>query len=216
MLLWYASIVGIPVGGLYTTRWMFRHMSLPSGTRVSFSGTVGQVYWWSFLIFVVSLFQPVGPSVIEALGGLDADAIAPIWSLVVLVLQGLIFRGFYEWTCKNVTVGSENPLSFTGGPWSCIGWTIVSAVSLVTLVGWAWVDTAFPRWQVRHTASTRHRLAFIGSGWGLLWRSLVALAASVTIVPIPWVVARMYKWAIENIEIQRLPEQTPELGSVSV
>src|SRR2546425_1399714 len=78
MLLWYASIVGIPVGWLYTLRWVMRHISLPSGRNLSFSGTIRQAYWLFFLTIVVSLLKRVDPGDNEAFRGFNQDAIALI------------------------------------------------------------------------------------------------------------------------------------------
>ena len=70
------------------------------------------------------------------------------------------------------------------------GWTILAAISVITIIGWAWVYVAWLRWFCRNIQGTRREVLFIGSGLEFLWRAIVAAFVSFFIIPIPW----MYRW----------------------
>jgi hypothetical protein len=204
MLLWYVSIVGIPVGWLYTYRWMFRKIVLPTGTKVSFTGTVGKAYGFFALFAILSALKRYDPTAAEFFTAepILFWTVALAWTFGLLAGQGLVYRELYKWTCSNVSLSSGTHLKFNGRPWPYIWWTIFSILSIFTIIGWAWVQAAFLRWQMRNTTSARYRLAFRGSGFAILWRTLLAIAGSLLILPIPWVVAWVYRWVIANIEAE--------------
>lgn len=204
MMLWYISILGIPVGWLYTYRWMFRNVVLPSGTKVSFTGTVGQAYWFFLATAVLALLKRYDPTSVEFFnqGPILVWIAAVGWSFALLVGQALVYRDLYEWTCTNVAFSSGAHLTFKGRDWPYIWWTIALILSIFTIVGWAWVETAFLRWQLKNTDATGHRLTFRGGGLSLLWRTMLALVASFAILPIPWMVACLYRWVIESIDAE--------------
>ena len=74
--------------------------------------------------------------------------------------------------------------------WAFIGWNILFALSILTIIGWAWVYVAQMRWFCRNVQGTRREVTFTGTGLEFLWRAIVAAIACLFIIPIPW----MYRW----------------------
>ena len=89
---------------------------------------------------------------------------------------------------------AQIPFSFSGSVWAYLGWTILAAISVLTIIGWAWVYVAWLRWFCRNIQGTRREVLFIGSGLEFLWRAIVAAVASIFIIPIPWVYRWMSQW----------------------
>ena len=204
MLLWYASIVGIPVGWTYTVRWVLENIELSGGPKLSFRGRAAEAYVYFLLTAVFSVLNRQDPTTWDVLRGLEP----PLLGLIVLAMwicllatQGLVYWNLYRWVCTNVSLSSGSTLMFHGGVWRYIGWTILQVLSIFTVVGWAWVQTAFLRWQLGQTRTSGTQLQFRGSGFGVLWRTVGATAACILIVPIPWVVTYMIGWYLANIEL---------------
>ena len=72
--------------------------------------------------------------------------------------------------------GSRSALSFSGSVWAYLGWTILAVISIITIIGWAWVYAARMRWICRNIEGTRREIVFNGSGLEFLWRAIVAAA----------------------------------------
>ncbi|MGK3902501.1 hypothetical protein ABI046_15110, partial [Enterococcus faecium] len=52
-----------------------------------------------------------------------------------------------RWLTANITSeGRPLQISFDGSPWIYVGWYLLMAVSFITIIGWAWVITAWMRW----------------------------------------------------------------------
>ena len=74
---------------------------------------------------------------------------------------------------KSASNGQPLGLSFSGSVWAYLGWTILTVLSIFTIIGWAWVYTAWLRWFCRNVQGTRREVLFIGSGLEFLWRAIV-------------------------------------------
>lgn len=92
-------------------------------------------------------------------------------------------------------------LRFTGGVGGYIGWTLFLAISFITIIGWAWVATAWTRWIAAHIEGTPGPVVFTASGWDLLWRSLAFGLGSIFIIPIPWLLHWYARWYISQFAI---------------
>ena len=49
----------------------------------------------------------------------------------------------------------------------------------LTIIGWAWVATAWTRWMCRNVQGSSRELVFTASGWGYLWRALVVAVTAI-------------------------------------
>jgi len=82
-----------------------------------------------------------------------------------------------------------------------IGWTLLALVSILTIIGWAWVYAAQTRWVCRNILGTRRQVVFNGTGLQILWRMIVATIASIFIIPIPWMWRWLWRWVLSQIEL---------------
>src|SRR5262249_36961268 len=157
-------------------------------------------------------YDPTASEPVSQVAPLLALAFALVWSFALLAAEALIQRELYKWVCANVVLSSGTRLTFRGRAWPYVWWTLLSLVSLFTIVGWAWVGTAFFRWQLKNTDAENYHLTFRGSGFSLLWRAVCGLIASIAILSIPWVVAWLARWAVENFEAKRIssPAAVPD------
>jgi hypothetical protein len=74
-------------------------------------------------------------------------------------------------------------------------------LSVITIIGWAWVYTAMIRWFCRNIQGTRREVVFKGTGLQYLWRMVVTVIASSFIIPIPWVMRWLLRWQASQTEL---------------
>jgi len=107
-----------------------------------------------------------------------------------------------RWIVANISSdGRQLPLTFEGSPWGYVGWYLLLHISAVTIIGWAWVTTAWMRWMCRNLAGTRRDLVFNGSGWQVLWRTVLFALAAALIIPIPWAMGWYARWYISQFAL---------------
>ena len=93
-------------------------------------------------------------------------------SNLMILVQMALYWLFLKWFIANLASnGQPLGLSFSGSVWAYLGWTILAAISIITIIGWAWVYTAWLRWFCRNIQGTRREVLFIGSGLEVLWRA---------------------------------------------
>ena len=109
----------------------------------------------------------------------------------MILVQFALYWLFLKWLVANLASNSQPlGLSFSGSVWAYLGWNILAIISIITIIGWAWVYVAWMRWVCRNIQGTRREVVFTGTGLEVLWRFIVAGLASMFIIPIPW----MYRW----------------------
>ena len=81
----------------------------------------------------------------------------------------------YRWFVAGIKLTGGPDLHFTGRYFPLLGWTLLIGVSLLTIIGWAWVSTAFFRWLAINVEGDAVGFEFEGSGWGFLWRMSVVV-----------------------------------------
>ena len=59
-------------------------------------------------------------------------------------------------------------------------------VSSITIIGWAWVFTAWMRWICRNIRARGERSCSTARGLEVLWRTIVFVIGCMFIIPIPW------------------------------
>ena len=93
------------------------------------------------------------------------------------------------------------PLAFNGSILTFIGWQILLMISFITIIGWAWVATAWMRWICRNISGTRREIVFNASGFDVLWRTIVFAIACGFIIPIPWMLRWYAQWYMSQFEL---------------
>jgi uncharacterized protein DUF4339 len=174
LLLSIGTLLVIPSPWTATSfyRWFVEHLRVPQRPDLGFAGKPGDI-WYVFIIQALCAYAGVS----------DERYLA----LLVIPLQGFLSWIVVRWIAVNLSSeGRQLPLTFAGSPWVYVGWYLLLYVSVITIIGWAWVITAWMRWICRNIAGTRRAIVFNGSGWQVLWRTALFAFVAAFIIPIPW------------------------------
>ena len=185
LLIVIAQIFIIPTPWVMTSfyRWFVDHIEVPGRQRVAFAGKPGDI-WYIFML--------------NALCGY-AGLLSHALNLLVLPLTTLFLIIIVRWFWRNlVWEGQTAPLTFAGGYWAMLGWYVLTILSIITIIGWAWVCTAWMRWMCRHVEGSVRQLVFTATGWGLLWRSVLFFLSCIVLVPIPWTMHWYTRWLVSQ------------------
>ena len=133
-----------------------------------------------------------GPALLIVVARINSRLVNLVSGIVQLVVYWLFIR----WFIANLSP-SRQPLvlRFSGSFWGYLGWSLLAFVSMITIIGWAWVYVAQVRWMCRHVEGTRREVVFNATGLEFLWRSVVTLIACAFIIPIPWVMPLVHQLA---------------------
>ncbi|WP_426443510.1 DUF4339 domain-containing protein [Bradyrhizobium genosp. P] len=176
-----AFVIPMPWMLVWYLKWLVPCVQVPGRPNLSFTGTAMTVVPWFFGAVVI----------IVAMAMTDIQWLNDLTFLIEIALYWL----FLKWLIANLASnGQPLGLSFTGSPWAYLGWTVLAVISVVTIIGWAWVYAAATRWLCRNIQGTRHEVIFKGTGLEFLWRGIVAIIGVAFIIPIPWVYRWMMQW----------------------
>jgi hypothetical protein len=187
----FGSLFIIPVPWLYVwyMRWFTSCVQVPGRPNLSFEGKATTIVVWFFGSIAVAIAVGMLAYVTEL------NWLSQAFGIVYLVLYWLLLR----WVIANLASnGQPLGLSFSGSFWAFLGWTVLALVSVLTIIGWAWVYSATMRWICRNIQGTRRAVAFNGSGLGYLWRVILGSLAASFIIPIPWVYRWLMRWQLSE------------------
>jgi hypothetical protein len=174
-----ALIVTAPWAATSAYRWMVARIRVPGRPNLAFEGKAGDI-WWAFVLIPLSLVVP----------------------FVGIFLSFFFSLLTIRWVVKNISSeGRLLPLSFTGGYWVFLGWYILLALSMITIIGWAWVLAAWTRWFCRNIAGATRTISFTGTGWQILWRTWVLSLVCSLIIPIPWMMRWYARWYVSQVTV---------------
>lgn len=177
-------VIPSPWTGAAFYRWFVGTIELPNRKKVVFVGRGGDI-WYAFML--AALCSLVG-------------AAGFIVQLLLMPLTVLFYRIIVRWFFANLTwEGQRQPLQFIGGYWPFLGWQAFMTVSMISIIGWAWVFTAMTRWMCRNVVGSSKKLSFVGTGWSVLWRSVVFVLACIFIIPIPWMMRWYARWFVSQL-----------------
>ena len=121
------------------------------------------------------------------------------WSIVQIVLYWLLLR----WLVANLASnGQPLGLSFSGSVWAYLGWNILFVISIITIIGWAWVYRRAGALDLpQHPGhAAAGRLQGHGSG-DISGAGSWSPSAARFIIPIPWVYRWMMRWQLSQTEL---------------
>jgi uncharacterized membrane protein YjgN (DUF898 family) len=172
-------IIPLPWILVRNLRWLASVTSVPGRPGLSFTGQASTILPWYFgaiVLLIVLAFVPY------------------VGRLSVVVELALAWLGI-QWFVANL-VSNDEPLglSFSGSFWGYLGWGILSGLSVITIIGWAWVHTAQIRWICRHIEGTHREVVYKATGLEYLWRGIVVFLGAALIIPIPWVMRWFMQW----------------------
>jgi len=183
-----ALIVPAPWLIVWYMKWIVPCVRVPGRPNLSFTGQPLTLAPW--ILGVVVLYVLIYEADVRALNNL--------MSLVWIALYWLFIRWF---VANLASDGQSLGLSFAGSFWAYLGWNILAGLSILTIIGWAWVYTAMIRWFCRNIQGTRREVVFKGTGLEYLWRGIVTGIASIFVIPIPWVARWFAGWLASQTEL---------------
>jgi len=179
-------VIPAPWAGTYFYRWVVSRLQVPQRPNLAFTGQVGDL-WWVFVLMGLSGY---------------AGAYDDYIQLLMLPLQGFLSWTLLRWLASRLTSnGQPLPIAFNGSVVTFIGWQILLVVSFITIIGWAWVATAWTRWICRNVEGTRREIVFKASGLDVLWRTIAFAIGCMFIIPIPWVIRWFSQWYVSQFEL---------------
>ena len=189
LLLVLGTLLVVPAPWVFTSfyRWAIAHIHVPQRPGLAFTGQPGDI-WWVFVL-----------SALCSYAGVTDIRYLP---LLLIPVEAALTWMTIRWVVANISSeGRQLPLSFGGSVWAYICWSLLLYLSFITIIGWAWVETAWMRWIVRNIEGTTRAVAFNASGWQMLWRTIVLILTCIFIVPIPWM-ARWYAcWFVSQFSV---------------
>jgi hypothetical protein len=181
ILLMIGNVLVVPAPWISTGyyRWLFPRIHVPQRPNISFTGQVGDIWYVLIGLALTSYAGFIGGSI----------------QLASIPLQAYLSWMVLRWVVRNISSnGQPIPMMFEGGALSFVGWQLLLMLSLITIIGWAWVMAAWMRWLCRNIGGTRREMIFTATGLQLLWRTLAFSFGCLFIIPIPWLLRWYATW----------------------
>lgn len=167
-------------------RWITPRFHVPGRSDLAFEGKVGDIW------YVIAGMALLG----------YAGRISHYIELGAIVGQALLSWMLLRWAVSQISSGGRLiGLEFKGSIWTFVGWQILAILSVLTVIGWAWVATAWIRWICRNIDRSRRELTFNGTGLEFLWRTLVTVIGCAFLIPIPWVIRWYTEWGVSQLAL---------------
>jgi hypothetical protein len=172
------SLFVIPVPWLFVmySRWIVSCTRVPGRPNLAFAGRAVDLMWYYALVllFIATAWTQ-----------------SKLLNTALTVAEFVVYWLLVKWFIANLSSnGQPIGLRFSGSFWGFLGWSLLAVLSVITIIGWAWVYVAQIRWMCRHIEGTRRDVVFNATGLEFLWRSIVTALLCALIIPIPW----MYRW----------------------
>lgn len=195
---WLLMVVGqvLIVPSPWTTtnfyRFVASHVALPGGFALRFTGRPEEIWPVVAGIGLLTWVQQVPNGLVRLTA-----------TLLTWVLLGLVLR----WICARLEAEDGSlRIAFTGSVLAYAGWHLLLILSLVTVIGWAWILKAFLEWICSRITGT-HVFRFEATGLAVLGHTLVLIVLCAFIVPIPWAMQWYASWLISRISIARIERE---------
>jgi hypothetical protein len=169
-------VIPVPWALLMYCRWIVSCVRIPQRPNLAFTGRAVDLMWFYALVILFIAASWTQNQVLN---------------LAVSVSEFALYWLLIKWFVANLSSdGQPLGLRFSGSFWGFLGWSLLAVLSVITIIGWAWVYVAQIRWMCRHIEGARRGVVFNGTGLELLWRAIVTALLSVFIIPLPWA----YRW----------------------
>jgi hypothetical protein len=181
-------VIPAPWAVVWYVKWLVSCVHVPGRPNLSFTGQPLTIATWyfGFIVLVICI-------ALTGVQWLNNLLFIPQFALYWLLLRYLV--------ANLASNGQPLELSFSGSFWAYLGWTLLTIISVITIIGWAWVYAAQMRWICRNIQGTRRQIVFKGTGLEYLWRLIVAAIAGSFIIPIPWVFRWIMRWQLSQTEL---------------
>jgi hypothetical protein len=169
-------------------RWMASRMVVPGRPNFAFTGQVGDI-WYVFVILALCSYS----------GSTGHVSI----QLIALPIEGFLSWMIVRWIAVNMSSnGQQLPIRFEGSALTYVGWHLLLFLSFLTIVGWAWVMTAWMRWNCRNVSGTRREIVFKATGLEVLWRTIAFSFSCIFLIPIPWMLRWYTQWYVSQFVLE--------------
>jgi hypothetical protein len=169
-------VIPVPWALLMYCRWIVSCVRIPQRPNLAFTGRAVDLMWFYALVILFIAASWTQNQVLN---------------LAVTVSEFVLYWLLIKWFVANLSSdGQPLGLRFSGSFWGFLGWSLLAVLSVITIIGWAWVYVAQIRWMCRHIEGTRRGVVFNGTGLEFLWRAIITALLSVFIIPLPWA----YRW----------------------
>jgi hypothetical protein len=169
-------VIPVPWVIVMYCRWIVSCTRVPQRPNLDFTGRAVDLMWFyaAVILFIAAAWSQ-----------------SHVLNLALNIVEFVLYWLLIKWFVANLSSdGQPLGLRFSGSFWGFLGWSLLAVVSVITIIGWAWVYVAQIRWMCRHIEGTRRDVVFNGTGLEFLWRLIVTALPCLLIVPIPW----MYRW----------------------
>ncbi len=205
-----ASVLVVPAPWMaaWFSKWFVDQTEAEDGTQLTFEGQGGEIWLPIMLIALIGWIGGVPWPEVVPPGLIMARPL--LFAPINLLLYLLVFR----WFIASMRLNGSGPISFVGSYWPYLGYYLFYIVSVLSIIGWAWVLAAWLRWQCRNVEGDSV-FSFSGKGHEILWRCVVGMLGCTLVIPIPWMVAWLTKWFMNQISIEHgtVKEATDTVGS---
>jgi hypothetical protein len=169
-------VIPVPWALLMYCRWIVSCVRIPQRPNLAFTGRAVDLMWFYALVILFIAASWTQNQVLN---------------LAVTVSEFVLYWLLIKWFVANLSSdGQPLGLRFSGSFWGFLGWSLLAVLSVITIIGWAWVYVAQIRWMCRHIEGARRGIVFNGTGLEFLWRAIITALLSVFIIPLPWA----YRW----------------------
>lgn len=186
LVIGYLFVIPAPWTGTGFYRWMVSRTEVPGRPNFAFTGQPGDI-WYVFVATGLMYYVGAYDNTLQLIG-------IPVSAFLSWILV--------RWLAGNLSSnGQRLPISFNGSAVTFIGWQLLMYVSFITVIGWAWVMTAWTRWICRNISGTRREVVFNGTGLEVLWRTILFAIGCAFIIPIPWVMRWYNRWYVSQFAL---------------
>ena len=169
-------------------RWIVSRLRVPQRPDLAFTGQPMDIWYVYIALALVTYAGLTGIEYIQYL---------------LIPLQGFLSWMTVRWISASFSSqGRQLPIVFNGNALTYVGWFVLLNLSFITVIGWAWVTTAWIRWICRNIDGTRREIVFNASGLEMLWRTLVFALGSALLIPIPWVLRWYARWYVSQFALE--------------
>jgi hypothetical protein len=178
-------VIPVPLVILMFSRWIVSCVRVPQRPNLAFTGRAVDLMWFYALVilFIATAWTQ-----------------SQVLNVALTVVEFVLYWLLIKWFVANLSSdGQPLGLRFSGSFWGFLGWSLLAVLSVITIIGWAWVYVAQLRWMCRHIEGTRRAVVFKATGLEFLWRSIVTALPCLLIIPIPWMYRWFTRWLVSQI-----------------
>lgn len=178
--------------------WLFSVVQGRWGSRLEFRGTPGSV-WVLTTLYGVLIVANIAYGATQEQGETNV-AFDIGFQLASLVLGWALWR----WMVSQLELNGAR-LRLGASLLGYVGWMLLLYLSIITIIGWAWVTVFFYRWLAGTVDGAPGRFGFKGEGHQILWRTLAMILFMLPVLTIPWAIRWYMAWLVEQITYEETP-----------